>query len=100
MPEYFSDSDEIRARVLIRRNLKLEYQIQPLDSGDSDKVKLRYPLKDSESTGIGSTKKGGVDMADPKNLKSEVKYNPETGKYEVTQKNRRFKLPTSYLYEL
>ena len=86
VPEYFSNSDETRARVLIRRNLKLEYQIQPLDSGDSDKVKLRYPLKDSESTGIGFAKKGGVDMADPKNLKSEVKYNPETGKYEVTQK--------------
>tara|TARA_B100000508_G_scaffold140976_1_gene144744 strand:- start:27397 stop:34710 length:7314 start_codon:yes stop_codon:yes gene_type:complete len=62
------------------------YLIQPLDSGDSEKVKLRYPIKDSESTGIGEDSKGGVDMADPSNLKSEVKYNPETGKYEVTQK--------------
>ena len=30
--------------------------IQPLDSGDTDKTKLKYPFKDSESTGISEDK--------------------------------------------
>lgn len=75
---------------------KLEYQSFPLDSGDSEKVKLRYPFKDSESTGVGESKPS-MKMKDPDNVETEVEYNPETGKYEITQKmgkNINYRPPT------
>lgn len=65
---------------------KITYQIMPLDSGDSDKLDMRYPIKDSEGIDPEGGESGAVNMKDPANLKTEVKYNPETGKYELTQK--------------
>ena len=65
--------------------LELEYQTFPLDSGDSDEVKLKYPISNSPATATGD-ESSKMDLGDPSNIKSEVKYNPATGKYEVSQK--------------
>ncbi|UTW63465.1 cell surface protein SprA [bacterium SCSIO 12741] len=59
-------------------------QVMPVDSGDSDDVKLRYPFRDTESTEV-SGEEPSLGLGDPGNIKTEVKYNPETGQYEVTK---------------
>ena len=74
----------------------LFYQTLPLDSGDSQKVDLRYPFKDSESPGV-SDDKPSMQLQNPSNVETELEYNPETGKYEISQKvgkNINYKPPT------
>ncbi|MCB0793823.1 MAG: cell surface protein SprA, partial [Flavobacteriales bacterium] len=51
-------------------------QAQPVDSPEVD---LIWPILDDPSTTGGSD--GGVDLADPSNIQSEVYYDPETGQY-------------------
>lgn len=65
--------------------LPFEYLVLPLDSGDSEKVKLKYPIKDSESTKM-EDESTGINLKDPANIESTVKYNPVTRKYEITNK--------------
>ena len=77
-------------------SLNFDYQILPIDSGDSDKIDLKYPISNSPETGAEPSK---MDLKDPSNIKSSVKYNPETGKYEVQQKmgDRIDYKPPSYM---
>ena len=65
--------------------LSFEYHAMPIDSGDTEKIDLKYPITNSPATSAegGSSK---MDLKDPSNIKSSVKYNPNTGKYEVSQK--------------
>jgi hypothetical protein len=65
--------------------LALEYLTLPIDSGDSDEIDLKYPISNSPATSTGN-ESSKMDLGDPSNIKSDVKYNPVTGKYEVSQK--------------
>ena len=60
----------------------MEYQILPLDSGDSDEIDLKYPISNSPATSVGK-ESSKMDLGDPSNIKYAVKYNPVNGNYEV-----------------
>jgi cell surface protein SprA len=80
----FVNSQELYARASLRAYDGLKIQTLPADSGDSQKTKLKYPLKDSPET--KTEPEGGIQLKEPSNINTEVEYNPETGKYEVRKK--------------
>ncbi len=78
--------------------LEFDYQTMPIDSGDTEEIDLKYPISSSPATSTGD-EGSKLDLKDPSNIKSGIKYNPATGKYEVTQKmgDRINYKPPSYI---
>ncbi|MDR9486872.1 cell surface protein SprA [Salibacter sp.] len=61
-------------------------QVQPADSNDNDTVpNLKYPIKDQSNTPFNQDYTP-MDLDDPSNIKKELIYDPETGKYYYKQK--------------
>ncbi|MCK5822969.1 MAG: cell surface protein SprA [Bacteroidales bacterium] len=65
---------------------------------DSDTIQLLYPFKDETNHQYFPTRKqSGLYLNSPTNIKTEIKYNPETNLYEFTKKigNFNYRLPIS-----
>jgi cell surface protein SprA len=80
---------------------KLNYSIQLNNYLESDtpKVKLPYPISDYRDY---TTKPNSrFDFDPPSNIQTEIKYNPETGMYDIFQKigDRYYRYPTSMTLE-
>jgi cell surface protein SprA len=95
----FVKTEDSYARAPLRAYEVLRIQILPADSGDSQKTKLKYPLKDGPETNMEDA--GGIQLKEPSNIKTEVEYNPETGKYEVKKKmgEKDYRPPTYFDFD-
>jgi hypothetical protein len=60
---------------------------------------LKYPLHDAYD--FTDKKYSPINLKDPSNMQTEVKYNPETGMYEVYQTvgGRNYRFPTAMTLE-
>ena len=77
------------------KNLNYSIQLNSYVESDTPKVNLPYPISDYRDY---STKPNTrFDFNPPANIQTEIKYNPETGMYDIFQKigDRYYRYPTS-----
>lgn len=78
-------------------NYSVTLQVDTPPQTNNEPVDLPFPFTDqSETTMPLYVPDGGLMLSNPANLKTEIEYNPQTGKYEIYQKigNMDYRMPT------
>lgn len=62
------------------------FEIDFVDSPETKKDTLRFPIQDRPADKLNSDPPAQFDLKDPKNIKTEVTYEPDSQNYEITEK--------------